>query len=44
LTSGLDPLIHPTHRLRIRAMLAAGSPLELSVIKDNLDLSPSALS
>ncbi len=44
MTEGLDPLIHPTHRLRICAMLAAGTTLELSVIKDNLDLSPSALS
>jgi DNA-binding MarR family transcriptional regulator len=43
-TDELDPVIHPTHRLRICAMLAAGTTLELSVIKDNLDLSPSALS
>jgi DNA-binding MarR family transcriptional regulator len=40
----LDPVIHPTHRLRICAMLAAGTTLELSVIKSHLDLSPSALS
>lgn len=44
MTARLDPVIHPTHRLRICAMLAAGTTLELSVIKDNLDLSPSALS
>ncbi|WP_436536867.1 transcriptional regulator [Actinoplanes sp. HUAS TT8] len=40
----LDPIIHPTHRLRICAMLVAGGTVELSVIKDHLDLSPSALS
>lgn len=40
----LDPIIHPTHRLRICSMLQAGSEVELSVIKDNLDLSASALS
>jgi DNA-binding MarR family transcriptional regulator len=40
----LDPVIHPTHRLRICAMLIAGTTLELSVIKEHLDLSPSALS
>jgi hypothetical protein len=28
-TAGLDPIIHPTHRLRICAMLVAGSTLEL---------------
>ncbi|GAA1042600.1 transcriptional regulator [Virgisporangium ochraceum] len=44
MTAGLDPVIHPTHRLRICAMLAAGTTLELSVVKDSLDLSPSALS
>lgn len=44
MTATLDLLIHPTHRLRICAMLAAGTTLELSVIKDHLDLSPSALS
>jgi DNA-binding MarR family transcriptional regulator len=43
-TAELDPIIHPTHRLRICAMLVAGGTLELSIIKDNLDLSPSALS
>jgi DNA-binding MarR family transcriptional regulator len=43
-TEGLNPHIHPPHRLRICAMLAAGTTLELSVIKDHLDLSPSALS
>ena len=44
MTAGLDPVIHPAHRLRICAMLVAGTTLELSVIKDHLDLSPSALS
>ena len=44
MTAGLDPVIHPTHRLRICAMLVAGNTLELSVIKEHLDLSPSALS
>lgn len=44
MTAKLDLVIHPTHRLRICAMLAAGTTLELSVIKDHLDLSPSALS
>lgn len=44
MTAKLDPVIHPTHRLRICAMLVAGKTLELSVIKDHLDLSPSALS
>lgn len=44
MTSQLDPVIHPTHRLRICAMLAAAGTLELSVIKERLDLSPSALS
>jgi DNA-binding MarR family transcriptional regulator len=43
-TAKLDPVIHPTHRLRICAMLVAGTTLELSVIKNHLDLSPSALS
>lgn len=40
----LDPVIHPAHRLRICAMLVAAQTLELSVVKDQLDLSPSALS
>lgn len=40
----LDPVIHPTHRLRICAMLAAGTTLELAVVKDHLGISPSALS
>lgn len=40
----LDPVIHPTHRLKICAMLAAGSEIELSILKEHLDLSPSALS
>ncbi len=44
MTATLDPVIHPTHRLRICAMLATGTALELSAIKELLDLSPSALS
>lgn len=44
MSAGLDPVIHPAHRLRICAMLVAGTTLELSVIKEHLDLSPSALS
>ncbi|WP_239647179.1 transcriptional regulator [Nocardiopsis salina] len=40
----LDPVVHPTHRLRICAMLAAGTTVETSVLKEELDLSPSALS
>ena len=44
MTAQLDPVIHPTHRLRICAMLVAGTTLELSVVKKHLDLSPSALS
>ena len=40
----LDPVIHPTHRLRICAMLAAGTTVETAVLKEELDLSPSALS
>lgn len=44
MTAKLDPVIHPTHRLQICAMLVAGTTLELSVVKERLDLSPSALS
>lgn len=44
MSAALDPVIHPTHRLRICAMLAAGGPIELAVVKEHLDLSPSALS
>ncbi|ABS05686.1 DNA-binding MarR family transcriptional regulator [Kineococcus radiotolerans] len=44
MSAELDPVIHPTHRLRICAMLVAGTTLELSVVKDHLELSPSALS
>ncbi|MBE3000131.1 transcriptional regulator [Nocardiopsis sp. HNM0947] len=40
----LDPVIHPTHRLRICAMLAAGTTVETAVLKEELGLSPSALS
>lgn len=44
MTAVLDPVIHPTHRLRICAILAAASTVEMSVVKNHLDLSPSALS
>lgn len=44
MTPELDPVIHPTHRLRICAMLAAGGTVDLAVVKERLDLSPSALS
>ncbi len=44
MTDSLDPVIHPTHRLRTCAMLAEGTTVELSVVKDHLGLSPSALS
>ncbi|GIF75098.1 transcriptional regulator [Asanoa siamensis] len=44
MTARLDQVIHPTHRLKICAMLDAGTPVEMSVIKDAVDLSASALS
>jgi DNA-binding MarR family transcriptional regulator len=44
MTAELDPLIHPTHRLRICAMLAAGTTVEMSILKQHLELSPSAFS
>ena len=40
----LDPVIHPTHRLRICAILAASPSTEMGIIKEQLALSPSALS
>lgn len=40
----LDPVIHPTHRLKICAMLDAGAEVEMAVVKDAVGLSPSALS
>ncbi|WP_110239571.1 transcriptional regulator [Nocardioides gilvus] len=40
----LNPVIHPTHRLKICAILAAGTQVEMGIVKDQLDLSPSALS
>lgn len=42
--SGLDPVIHPAHRLQLCAMLAAGGSVELALVRDHLGLSPSALS
>lgn len=44
MTAQLDPVIHPTHRLKICAMLDAGTMVEMSVIKNATGLSPSALS
>lgn len=44
MTAQLDPIIHPTHRLKICAMLYAGTTVEMSVIKDAVGLSASALS
>jgi DNA-binding MarR family transcriptional regulator len=44
MTAQLDQVIHPTHRLRICAMLDAATTVELSVIKETVDLSASALS
>lgn len=40
----LDSVIHPTHRLKICAMLDAGTTVEMAVIKDAVGLSASALS
>lgn len=40
----LDPVIHPTHRLRICSVLAAVTTVETAVLKEELDLTPSALS
>ncbi|MFC4555239.1 transcriptional regulator [Georgenia faecalis] len=40
----LDPVIHPMHRLKICAMLDAGTAVEMSVIKETVGLSASALS
>ncbi|YAL84064.1 MarR family winged helix-turn-helix transcriptional regulator [Dermacoccaceae bacterium W4C1] len=44
MTSGLDPIIHPTHRLRICSMLAAGATVEQTILREKLELSPSAAS
>lgn len=44
MTGQLDPVIHPTHRLKICAMLSTATTVEMSVIKDILGLSASALS
>lgn len=40
----LDPIIHPTHRLKICASLYAGTTVEMAIIKDVTELSASALS
>lgn len=44
MTAQLDAVIHPTHRLKICAMLDAGASVEMAVIKDVTGLSASALS
>lgn len=44
MTGLLDPVIHPTHRFKICAMLDAGTTVEMAVIKDVVGLSASALS
>ncbi len=44
MTAQLDPIIHPTHRLKICAMLDTATTVEMSVIKDVVGLSASALS
>src|SRR5690606_22906045 len=44
MTGQLDPVIHPTHRLKICAMLDVGTTVEMSIIKDTIGLSASALS
>ncbi len=44
MSGDLDPVIHPTHRLKICAILAASTTIEMGVVKDQLELSPSALS
>ncbi|OZD10348.1 MarR family transcriptional regulator [Rhodococcus sp. 06-235-1A] len=40
----LDPVIHPAHRLRICALLAAATTVELATVKEHSGLSASALS
>jgi DNA-binding MarR family transcriptional regulator len=42
--SGLDEVIHPTHRLQICAMLAAVESMEFSAVRDALGVSDSVLS
>jgi DNA-binding MarR family transcriptional regulator len=41
---GLDPVIHPTGRLRVCAALASANQVEFSVVRDAVGLSVSALS
>ena len=40
----LDPVIHPSARLQLCAMLAAGTSVKASVLRQTLGLSPSAFS
>ncbi len=44
MTGELDPIIHPTHRLKICAILDAGTRVEMAVVKEAVGLSASALS
>ncbi|MER7167666.1 transcriptional regulator [Micromonospora sp. NPDC000207] len=44
MTGELDPIIHPTNRLKICAMLATATTVEMSVVKDTLGLTASAFS
>ena len=43
-TAGFDELIHPSTRLSIVALLAAADWADFSFVRDELDLSDSALS
>lgn len=44
MTGELHPVIHPAHRLKICAMLDAGTTVEMAVVKGATGLSASALS
>ncbi|GLU48423.1 transcriptional regulator [Nocardiopsis ansamitocini] len=44
MTAQLDAVIHPTHRLKICAMLDAGTTVEMALVKEVVGLSASALS
>ncbi|MGB2721717.1 MAG: transcriptional regulator [Rhodococcus sp. (in: high G+C Gram-positive bacteria)] len=44
MTNDLDPIVHPAHRLRICALLAAATTVELAIVKEHSGLSASALS
>lgn len=40
----LDPVIHPTHRLKVCAMLDVGTTIEMAALRDALGVSASVLS